>query len=1804
MTRRLQLILLLLAVTDGLPQRPASEEDPDSSSPDAVGAASARLLRVVAPSQSRRNAALKRHVTRPESSSGGRRGSLKVIRRRKVAAPTTTERSFGAYLEPPFLALLNDSHFSLQPEFLLAQGLVGEHQLQPFIGFGRRLGSGEVQGAQALGSTRSEVVSGAGEDARGRGRGRGATQGLSEDRLKARRKAVRGGGGITPEAAPLVSETITTKPAAVKRVGTNATAPAVENEIDSPRKLPLADGEVSATELNNVTTPTPPDAEATSVKTSADVTPTTDEATATTTHPSLAAFSVDGLTSADSTTTEVAPAAADEVLPPTHAEVEHVSAPAPSGKAEGDSNVAAVESPSTATVSTEAETSAHPPQPRPSERPARPTSGGVESASPSRRPPSALIRGRLGRYRSRLQGVRGGRRRTSTTPPPPPEHKEKQEVSKVLGLLAKIRNRTRVSPALIARGGAPGGAGRSRVGDGTESPAGRAASPAPSAARPAGRADTTPADATSDSPEGSSRPPTSSTAAGPSPASPSEAAADVPTTSEVAADVPPTSEVAADVPTTSEVAADVPTTSEVAADVLTTVLATPQSSSSTERGTSRQTAGRGGPSSRKSSDARRRGRPEAVWAGAASTSENTASAERRRRLESLRRAYPVENKSSQNLLARRLRQRQNVFSALGGDGGHRAASTGHDGGSTAAALPAALLPTMAPLPILLSTLPAPFRAGLITAPPLRRNFTVSVTFPPTSQTTVRTGGRSPGGGGAAVTSAGQPAGRVLGTSLQTSVSVAVSPLEFKLRKRVSLAQAANEARGRDAGDSVAAGKRQGSDAQRAGGGRASGEVSEGDTARTSGPSGESSALPELDDPPAPSTTTERSRNASTTQTYSPTPEQSFDQFTVRAPRLSLAEVAAAADASNRTRHTSPTSTASSHWQEEDELVQRVLDAGPTSSTAPPSAASSPLPSVGRRRPAVREVFAEEVLLTEEAESRPLYLVSLLFVLPVVAVALWYLKKNHLDMRQLVPQRLKSMLGPDSSDVTRDDVTRDDFYLPTEETSSKVATMLIQDTLARRRKWEQRPAAPAPAGRPGRGHFGQVSATTAGESQAVLGEGHFGQVWRAEADGVRGHEGTLLVAVKNVKTALLPKISRVMLRSIAIYNEPGQPPNVVTLLGCGTEEDPVLVVMEYVVFGKLLTYLRENRGRHNYFNFSHDSAVLTSRDLTLFACQAAAGMEYIAAQGCIVHRDLAARNILVDHNKVCKVSDFGMSRSQQEISSEVFEQNTVLRCFHQGALPIRWMSPESLYHNTFNQKTDCWSFGILLWEIITLGSTPYPGLSAREVMRSVREGYRLERPDHCHPQLYQLAASCWAAEPSWRPSFAELRNDLEVLLEDQKPGLSRTTLLLLLLALVWAQVLEYRAEPVSPTTVRTVAPFPRLTLCPGHRLEEDLIIDLYHQLINGSLSVVEFYNRTTLEILPTGYDQLQIIRGHRGISTVPLPGPLGVWRQRFFLHLGRRRWQPMRCLTFEPSAALHRSCHSPLSVRLLLHVPVLFTSKASQVAYRLYVHVRRPAAHQYVPSSLAEDLRGRDCPSACRGVAYNLNQESLTGGCDDHGSTVSPCFTEAFLTLDLAADEVQEAVAFTQSTLLADIGGFLGLVTGFSLLALADMAEALVCGVDSSSPDAVGAASARLLRVVAPSQSRRNAALKRHVTRPESSSGGRRGSLKVIRRRKAAAPTTTERSFGAYLEPPFLALLNDSHFSLQPEFLLAQGLVGEHQLQPFIGFGRRLGSGEAQGAQALGSTRKHKEKQEVSKVLGLLAKIRNRTRVSPALIARV
>lgn len=131
--------------------------------------------------------------------------------------------------------------------------------------------------------------------------------------------------------------------------------------------------------------------------------------------------------------------------------------------------------------------------------------------------------------------------------------------------------------------------------------------------------------------------------------------------------------------------------------------------------------------------------------------------------------------------------------------------------------------------------------------------------------------------------------------------------------------------------------------------------------------------------------------------------------------------------------------------------------------------------------------------------------------------------------------------------------------------------------------------------------------------------------------------------------------------------------------------------------------------------------------------------------------------------MCKVADFGMSRSVQDLG-DVYEQRNT-----KGALPIRWMAPESLLYRIFTHKSDVWSFGILIWEIVTLGSTPYPGQSAREVVRLVREGGRLERPPHCRSEFFRLASRCWHHDPGRRPSFGELKRELATLVEDVRFG---------------------------------------------------------------------------------------------------------------------------------------------------------------------------------------------------------------------------------------------------------------------------------------------------------------------------------------------------------------------------------------------------------------------------------------------------
>lgn len=274
------------------------------------------------------------------------------------------------------------------------------------------------------------------------------------------------------------------------------------------------------------------------------------------------------------------------------------------------------------------------------------------------------------------------------------------------------------------------------------------------------------------------------------------------------------------------------------------------------------------------------------------------------------------------------------------------------------------------------------------------------------------------------------------------------------------------------------------------------------------------------------------------------------------------------------------------------------------------------------------------------------------------------------------------------------------------------------------------------------------------STHLLGEGNFGQVWKCEALDVCGmgrYGDSEIVAVKMLKQNHSEREKRDLLLELQIMKLLEPHPNIVTLLGCCSEQDPVYLIMEYVPNGKLLTYLRESRSE----SFKREYGSLSSQDLISFAAQVAKGMEYISSKG-ILHRDLAARNVLVGRDKTCKISDFGFARDV--VANRVYEKKS------DGRLPIRWMAPESIIDNIYTSKSDVWSFGVLLWEIVTLGMTPYPGIEVKEIPKMLKEGKRLEKPDHCKRELYMLMCYCWESNPKDRIDFHEIKMKLEFLLQ--------------------------------------------------------------------------------------------------------------------------------------------------------------------------------------------------------------------------------------------------------------------------------------------------------------------------------------------------------------------------------------------------------------------------------------------------------
>uniref|UniRef100_A0A8B9ZE81 Fibroblast growth factor receptor n=1 Tax=Buteo japonicus TaxID=224669 RepID=A0A8B9ZE81_9AVES len=267
----------------------------------------------------------------------------------------------------------------------------------------------------------------------------------------------------------------------------------------------------------------------------------------------------------------------------------------------------------------------------------------------------------------------------------------------------------------------------------------------------------------------------------------------------------------------------------------------------------------------------------------------------------------------------------------------------------------------------------------------------------------------------------------------------------------------------------------------------------------------------------------------------------------------------------------------------------------------------------------------------------------------------------------------------------------------------------------------------------------------------LGEGCFGQVVMAEAIGIDKDKPNkaITVAVKMLKDDATDKDLSDLVSEMEMMKMIGKHKNIINLLGACTQDGPLYVLVEYASKGNLREYLRARRPPGMDYSFDTcklPEEQLTFKDLVSCAYQVARGMEYLASQKCI-HRDLAARNVLVTEDNVMKIADFGLARDVHNI--DYYKKTT------NGRLPVKWMAPEALFDRVYTHQSDVWSFGVLLWEIFTLGGSPYPGIPVEELFKLLKEGHRMDKPANCTHDLYMIMRECWHAVPSQRPTFKQL-----------------------------------------------------------------------------------------------------------------------------------------------------------------------------------------------------------------------------------------------------------------------------------------------------------------------------------------------------------------------------------------------------------------------------------------------------------------
>ncbi|XP_061739281.1 ephrin type-B receptor 3-like isoform X10 [Nerophis ophidion] len=263
-------------------------------------------------------------------------------------------------------------------------------------------------------------------------------------------------------------------------------------------------------------------------------------------------------------------------------------------------------------------------------------------------------------------------------------------------------------------------------------------------------------------------------------------------------------------------------------------------------------------------------------------------------------------------------------------------------------------------------------------------------------------------------------------------------------------------------------------------------------------------------------------------------------------------------------------------------------------------------------------------------------------------------------------------------------------------------------------------------------------------EEVIGAGEFGEVCRGRLKLPGRRE--IIVAIKTLKVGYTDRQRRDFLSEASIMGQFDHP-NIIRLEGVVTKSRPVMIVTEFMENGALDSFLRLNDGQ-----FTVIQLVGMLRGI-------AAGMKYLSDMN-YVHRDLAARNILVNSNLVCKVSDFGLSRFLEDDPTDPTYTSSL-----GGKIPIRWTAPEAIAYRKFTSASDVWSYGIVMWEVMSYGERPYWDMSNQDVINAVEQDYRLPPPMDCPTALHQLMLDCWVKERNLRPKFTQIVATLDKLIRN-------------------------------------------------------------------------------------------------------------------------------------------------------------------------------------------------------------------------------------------------------------------------------------------------------------------------------------------------------------------------------------------------------------------------------------------------------